>query len=646
MAVAALQLEQEPIEALNVPAMQPSEEGDQKSEVEQDLEEQPRRGSHQSEATVTSCSSFQKCVVCYVNPCDAKLQPCGHDLFCKGCAARFRTCPLCRAPLTLRNGRAHLPDADTTIEELRNEREAAEATNQGLSANFLWWARTIGILFWLFIFMGGAIEWVHGVPADGCPPQQRSSGWQGLSEEQRRRYLHCRDCSWNGHCNLCAEGTINGGFQCFDNVDDLPPVRAGAALGGSTYLVLIILVQVAGGSSECGLIYWCRKRDLLQEKELVILALALIIEVLRMLLVDIFLLQHYFSGMSYKVYRAPVPCGPGLLFGNNTFFGDDGVRYCVDASPPHEDTAYYIAVSQEAFGAKCPTYTTASALLDYGRTPGPLFFKGGHPRYSHLGWVIGGEFAMFYLFATFVNEVADNMFVMPTTTSYGVFCKAFSVALELFQLGALCPAAIFVHGDCLEYTNPMGVSLHLIRDVVVWFGYCVWGLLLFSAPLALGGMVLTLFLTCMSGATCLVLSVPIQCCCGSEVAARFHSFRLSVMQKVWWVWDGYVASTHSIVNLCMMVAFAPLLLVGMFLGSLVVAGQLSKQDTMQIITALVLLSDVLFKIVATIATELFDFLLHMRVARAVRGRQRSNHVGATVLGRPEREPPLEISSIE
>ena len=32
------------------------------------------------------------------------------------------------------------------------------------------------------------------------------------------------------------------------------------------------------------------------------------------------------------------------------------------------------------------------------------------------------------------------MFVVPTTTNNGVFFKAFSVALEVFQLGALVPA--------------------------------------------------------------------------------------------------------------------------------------------------------------------------------------------------------------
>ena len=132
--------------------------------------------------------------------------------------------------------------------------------------------------------------------------------------------------------------------------------------------------------------------------------------------------------------------------------------------------------------------------------------KVGAPRFARLGWVLGGEFAVFYLFgglwprvmavvrgrglwprgtrtriphpysqpstltrnpqpshspspltitvAVFINELADCMFVVPTTTTNGVFFKAFSVALEVFQLGALVPAAIFSHGDCLVHTDP------------------------------------------------------------------------------------------------------------------------------------------------------------------------------------------------
>ena len=50
-----------------------------------------------------------------------------------------------------------------------------------------------------------------------------------------------------------------------------------------------------------------------------------------------------------------------------------------------------------------------------------------------------------------------------------------SVVLEVFQLGVLFPAAAFNHTDCIEWLNPMGVDMHIIRDTIVMFGYGIWG---------------------------------------------------------------------------------------------------------------------------------------------------------------------------
>ena len=44
---------------------------------------------------------------------------------------------------------------------------------------------------------------------------------------------------------------------------------------------------------------------------------------------------------------------------------------------------------------------------------------------------------------------------------------------------------------------------------------------------------------------------------------------------------------------------------------------------LQVLTAVVLLSDVLFKIVATVLIEGADYLLHLRVRRAVGARERA-----------------------
>ncbi|XP_014369907.2 RING finger and SPRY domain-containing protein 1-like isoform X1 [Papilio machaon] len=42
------------------------------------------------------------CKICYDNPVNAKLLPCGHDTFCRACASRFRVCPICRIIITSR----------------------------------------------------------------------------------------------------------------------------------------------------------------------------------------------------------------------------------------------------------------------------------------------------------------------------------------------------------------------------------------------------------------------------------------------------------------------------------------------------------------------------------------------------------------
>ena len=63
-----------------------------------------------------------------------------------------------------------------------------------------------------------------------------------------------------------------------------------------------------------------------------------------------------------------------------------------------------------------------------------------------------------------------------------------------------------------------------------------------------------------------------------------------------------------------------MLLTGCFLGLLVVVGQGSKSGFMQVVTAIVLLADVLFKVGATILTETFEYLMHRRVTRAMAAR--------------------------
>merc|ERR1712146_730910 len=66
----------------------------------------------------------------------------------------------------------------------------------------------------------------------------------------------------------------------------------------------------------------------------------------------------------------------------------------------------------------------------------------------------------------------------------------FSIALEVAQLGALAPAAVFDHNPCLTYKAPFGTPVGAIRDLIVPWGYCIWSLVVACLPLAVCGLVI------------------------------------------------------------------------------------------------------------------------------------------------------------
>ena len=163
---------------------------------------------------------------------------------------------------------------------------------------------------------------------------------------------------------------------------------------------------------------------------------------------------------------------------------------------------------------------------------------------------------MYYFGASVINEVADNFFVVPADTiSWGWKAKAFSIVLEVpslslgpgrrpliptlaravsplrresrtvaqasvahlpfptftrrapgrsqvFQLGALFPAAAFDHGDCLRYMDPLGVDLKLVRTTIVAFGYACWSSLVVIGLLSLMGLAVHVAIhMCLLGST-------------------------------------------------------------------------------------------------------------------------------------------------
>ena len=75
------------------------------------------------------------------------------------------------------------------------------------------------------------------------------------------------------------------------------------------------------------------------------------------------------------------------------------VRRDMDEDPTAN--IFYIATHEGAWNEEsCSVFSRDSALLDYGESfGGPATYfptnTGGHPRFSHLGWAFGGEFAMY-----------------------------------------------------------------------------------------------------------------------------------------------------------------------------------------------------------------------------------------------------------
>jgi len=586
-----------------------------------------------------STSEADLCAICLERPSGVRLRPCGHDHFCNTCVNRLFSCPLCRSPLLLdTDGHPQLSSVVPTSPQITEDQRAVVASRSLVTKQE---ARIIAIScfsVWLFIFVVGIIEHMHDL-RQSCQAGDPELGagkpaWLSVANSDKA----CKQCSMKNRidCDLCHTGYYNLGMQCFKHLENMPPLRTGAALGGTTYFALIVMTQVAGLTSEFILIRRLMKRKLMPRKELIVLVIAISLEIVRISMVDIFIMNDYFGGRAYRIFRVPTSCSGH----QSQWQGSDDRIYCDDVAPHTDATEYYVASSQVAWSSDkmvCSTFSTNSALLAFDEI-GHAGIS-GHTRFKTMGWIIGGEFALYYFFATFINEVADNMFVVPTTTSSGHLCKIFSVALELFQLGALCPAAIFNHKDCLHYTDPLGANLKIVSTIVITFGYFIWGFIFLSLPLALaavvmlGGVLLVVVALAGLAPVLRLMGRQIPRCSSmlSEAAEGLERLRMRATDTLERWQKLATKSVWHAVSATMVLAFLPMLCAGIFLGTLVVIGQGSKEGAMQVLTAIVLLSDVLFKVGATAATEIGDYLLHHRVRRVLaQGRQRQVH--GTIIG--------------
>ena len=244
---------------------------------------------------------------------------------------------------------------------------------------------------WGIIFVGGWREWTSDIPqkcGTHCSVCQSS-----------------RNMGWGtGGCDLCAEGWLNGGRSCFKDVTDLPGVRTAQSLGGGFYMTIIVATQIVGAVIEIFLIARLRKARKLPSAEMIILAIALAIELFRMLIVDIFLLSDYLAPKHYRYFRVPlnasVPIIGSVAGGVADGSGSGGPFVDLNTSGP----LYFIGTGNDMFDpATCTAFNRSSPLLDYPRDSG-LFSAGGHNRFASIGWIVGGEFAMYYFMATVANE--------------------------------------------------------------------------------------------------------------------------------------------------------------------------------------------------------------------------------------------------
>ena len=186
------------------------------------------------------------CIVCYEQPSGTSLDPCGHDHFCLNCAAQFRTCPLCRAPLVPRGA---LPGTVARPSLL----SSSERCNLAWLAAFVY-----GI-----IFIGGYIENCYGIPGGGG------------GNDPDDQCVECFGTGWGrggrggsgdgGRSDCRNESLLQAGAGCYAELEDIPAVQTGAALGGSTYFVLIIMTQALGMACEIFLIRRLLRRNLLRK---------------------------------------------------------------------------------------------------------------------------------------------------------------------------------------------------------------------------------------------------------------------------------------------------------------------------------------------------------------------------------------------
>eukprot|EP00746_Dinoflagellata_sp_MGD_P089652 gnl/MRDRNA2_/MRDRNA2_353773_c0_seq1.p1 gnl/MRDRNA2_/MRDRNA2_353773_c0~~gnl/MRDRNA2_/MRDRNA2_353773_c0_seq1.p1 ORF type:complete len:188 (+),score=15.77 gnl/MRDRNA2_/MRDRNA2_353773_c0_seq1:2-565(+) len=165
--------------------------------------------------------------------------------------------------------------------------------------------------------------------------------------------------------------------------------------------------------------------------------------------------------------------------------------------------------------------------------------------------------------------------------------------------------------------------------------YYVVGLILMSSiPLAIIGFIILIILGLLFTCICSLAADIASRMRRQDIADRIRQFQEHLFEMV----GQTEGSTDALFYIS--VPLIPLFIViGLFLGTLVVVGQFSKEGPMEKVTAAFLLIDVLLKIGVTMVTEAIDYALHVRVRRVVsrRGVSRPRNSSAQVLDDPVSE---------
>jgi hypothetical protein len=221
--------------------------------------------------------------------------------------------------------------------------------------------------------------------------------------------------------------------------------------------------------------------------------------------------------------------------------------------------------------------------------------------------------------ATVINVAADCLFVVPSATHRGLRCKLLAITLEIVQLGLLAPAAVLERASCIRVIDVPGVSLDAVRSVYVAFGYLVWSFAVALVPLGLIGLALAALALGAAAA----LMVACSWLCRMRPSLRvipprwLESESVTLLLRVS-AWPAKLREMRR--SLCVaLISFAavPMCAMSIFLAGVVVVGEAGKGSGRHVYAAIVLIADIVFKVVATVASEGYDYALHIRVRRTV-----------------------------